>query len=121
MPRRAPDGQGVTEHRITLGNWERNLIADTKEDIEKTVILAGLTAVAMPVGVAIGGGLLGYGIYRGLDSFSFGAAKKLSDWWQRQKDSFDLPQGHTQKSLLSTTIYFFTGGYFGAPNPPEND
>jgi len=86
MPRRAPDGQGVTEHRITLGNWERNLIVETKEDIEKTVKYAGLTAVAMPVGVAIGGGLLGYGIYRGLDGFSFGVAAKVGDWWQGMKD-----------------------------------
>jgi len=84
MPRRAPDGQGVTEHRITLGNWERQLIAETKEDIEKTVKYAGLTAIALPVGVALGGGLLGYGLYRGLSDFSFGS-DKISDWWKGVK------------------------------------
>jgi len=85
MPRRAPDGQGVTEHRITLGNWERNLIAETKSDIEKTVFVAGLTAVAMPVSIVIGGGLLGYGLYRGLSDFSFGS-DKIGDWWKGIKD-----------------------------------
>jgi len=66
MPRRAPDGQGVTEHRITLGNWERNLIAETKEDIETAAKFAGLSVVAMPIGAVIGGGLLGYGAYAGM-------------------------------------------------------
>jgi len=92
MPRRAPDGQGVTEHRITLGNWERNLIAETKSDIEKTVLVTAWTAIAMPVGIVIGGGLLGYGLYRGLSDFSFGS-DKIGDWWKDLKDRAPTKEG----------------------------
>ena len=81
MPRRAPDGKGVTEHRITLGSWERNLISETKADVEKTVKVATITAVAVPLATIGGFGLLGYGIYRagvyvgkGLENF------QLMDW-----------------------------------------
>ena len=81
MPRRAPDGKGVTEHRITLGSWERNLISDTKADVEKTVKVATITAVAVPLATIGGFGLLGFGIYKagimigkGLNEF------QLMDW-----------------------------------------
>jgi hypothetical protein len=50
---------------MTLGNFERNIITETKQDIENVAKVATLTAVALPVGVAIGGGLLGYGMFRG--------------------------------------------------------
>jgi hypothetical protein len=76
MPRRAPDGKGVTEHRITFGNYERAFVTEVKEDIEAGIKIAAVSAVAVPVAVGasavIGLGLLGYGIYRGLDAFSFG-------------------------------------------------
>tara|TARA_R110002126_G_scaffold29882_1_gene98286 strand:- start:44 stop:352 length:309 start_codon:yes stop_codon:yes gene_type:complete len=81
MPRRAPDGKGVTEHRITLGTWERTLISETKADVEKTVKVATITAVAVPLATIGGFGLLGFGIYRagifigkGLENF------QLMDW-----------------------------------------
>jgi len=102
MPRRAPDGQGVTEHRITLGNWERNLIAETKSDIEKTVFVAGLTAIAMPVSIAIGGGLLGYGLYRGLSDFSFGS-EKISDWFKNKEQKLREDEGSWLGALLRLT------------------
>ena len=70
MPRRAPDGKGVTEHRITFGNYERQFVTDIKNDLEKGVKIATITAVAVPVSAVAGLGLLGYGIYRGLDGFS---------------------------------------------------
>ena len=77
MPRRAPDGQGVTEHRITFGNYERSFVTEIKNDIEKGVKVATVSAIAIPLVVgasAVAGlGLLGYGIYRGLDSFGFGS------------------------------------------------
>ena len=71
MPRRAPDE--VTEHRITFGNYERALITEVKEDLEKSFKVATIAAVAVPFSTVTGLGLLGYGIYRGLDGFSFGA------------------------------------------------
>ena len=81
MPRRAPDGKGVTEHRITFGNYEREFVTEVKNDIEKTVKVATLTAVAVPLATIGGFGLLGFGIYKagimigkGLNEFS------LMDW-----------------------------------------
>ena len=32
MPRKAPDGKGVTEHRITLGDFERREFKQASED-----------------------------------------------------------------------------------------
>jgi hypothetical protein len=81
MPRRAPDGKGVTEHRITFGNYEREFVTEVKNEIEKGVKVATLTAVAVPLATIGGFGLLGFGIYKagimigkGLNEFS------LMDW-----------------------------------------
>jgi hypothetical protein len=84
MPRRSPDGKGVTEHRITFGNYERQFVTEVKNDIEKGVKIATITAVAVPVATVAGLGLLGYGIYRGLDSFGFGLNPKK--WFSRISD-----------------------------------
>ena len=74
MPRRAPDGKGVTEHRITFGNYEREFVTEVKNDIQKGVTIAAITAAAVPVAAVAGLGLLGYGIYRGMNSWAFGDA-----------------------------------------------
>jgi hypothetical protein len=63
MPRRAPDQ--VQEMRITFGNYEREFVTEIKNDIEKTIKVATISAVALPVSVGIGGALLGYGLYKG--------------------------------------------------------
>ena len=63
MPRRAPDQ--VQEMRITFGNYERQFVTEIKNDIEKTIKVATISAVALPVSVGIGGALLGYGLYKG--------------------------------------------------------
>tara|TARA_R110000751_G_scaffold134627_1_gene237128 strand:- start:393 stop:719 length:327 start_codon:yes stop_codon:yes gene_type:complete len=82
MPRRAPDGKGVTEHRITFGNYERQFVTEVKNDVEKGVKIATISAVALPIAAVTGLGLLGYGIYRGMNSYaamdaeSFGNAIK---------------------------------------------
>jgi hypothetical protein len=79
MPRRAPDQ--VQEMRVTFGNYEREFVTEVKNDIEKTVKVATLTAVAVPLATIGGFGLLGFGIYKagimigkGLNEFS------LMDW-----------------------------------------
>ena len=76
MPRRAPDQ--VQEMRVTFGNYERQFVTDVKNDIEKGVKIASITAVAVPASIVIGAigglGLLGYGIYRGMNSYAFGDA-----------------------------------------------
>jgi hypothetical protein len=82
MPRRAPDQ--VQEMRITFGNYEREFVTEVKNDIEKGVKIATITAAAVPVATVVGLGLLGYGIYRGLDSFGFGLNPKK--WFSRVSD-----------------------------------
>jgi hypothetical protein len=72
MPRRAPDQ--VQEMRITFGNYEREFVTDVKNDIQKGVKIATITAAAVPVATVAGLGLLGYGIYRGMNSWAFGDA-----------------------------------------------
>jgi hypothetical protein len=52
MPRRAPDQ--VQEMRITFGNYEREFVTEVKNDIEKGVKIATITAVAVPAAIAIG-------------------------------------------------------------------
>ena len=75
MPRKAPNQ--VTEHRITFGNYERQFVTGIKEDVEKAAKVTAVATFAVPVitgAAAVGGlGLLGYGLYRGLDSFGFGS------------------------------------------------
>ena len=71
MPRRAPDN--VQEMRVTFGTYERQFVTEIKNDIEKSVKVAAVTTVAVPVvlgaSIVTGLGLLGYGIYRGMDAF----------------------------------------------------
>ena len=89
MPRRAPDGKGVTEHRITFGNYERQFVTEIKNDVQKTVKTATIAAAVGSAGVAIasivGFGLLGYGIYRGADAFQAQAAETLEQVKEKAK------------------------------------
>jgi hypothetical protein len=81
MPRRAPDGKGVTEHRITFGNYEREFVTDIKNDVEKTVKVAAITAAAVPLATVAGLGLLGYGIYKGATMIGKGLNEfQMLDW-----------------------------------------
>jgi hypothetical protein len=93
MPRRAPDQ--VQEMRITFGNYEREFVTEVKNDIEKGVKIAAITAAAVPLATVAGLGLLGYGIYIGGMTFNcFGdildTAFGLYHW---QKVQFVLKQG----------------------------
>jgi ABC-type proline/glycine betaine transport system permease subunit len=72
MPRLAPTE--IVEQRITFGNYERQFVTDVKNDIQKGVTIATITAAAVPVAAVAGLGLLGYGIYRGMNSWAFGDA-----------------------------------------------
>jgi len=133
MPRRAPDGKGVTEHRITLGNYERNLITETKKDIEKSVKVTLAATIAVPViagvGLAAGMGFLGYGIYRGLDGFSFGVAKKIKEEWEDFKEwvvpgkdigwddvTQDAGKDNTWMHWQQRNLWLYSGGRFGHPD-----
>ena len=63
MPRLAPTE--IIEQRITFGNYERQFVTEVKNDIEKGVKIATITAAAVPLATVAGLGLLGYGIYKG--------------------------------------------------------
>jgi hypothetical protein len=57
MPRLAPTE--IVEQRITFGNYERQFVTDVKNDIEKGVKIAAITAAAVPVATVAGLGLNG--------------------------------------------------------------
>jgi len=68
MPRKAPDT--VTEHRVTLGNYERELLKEEIDDIQMQMMLSNIAKLAEPVGIAIAGVGIGIGLYYGLPAIS---------------------------------------------------
>lgn len=64
MPRKAPDGKGVTEHRITLGDFERREFKQAAEDY-KTALWVRNAPKMMVGGAAVGlVGILGFAGYQ---------------------------------------------------------
>ena len=79
LPRRAPTE--VIEQRITFGSYERQFVTEIKEDLEKTVKVAAIVPFALPIGVAAGGLLLGYGLMKGMQAIGKGLNEfQLMDW-----------------------------------------
>lgn len=119
MPRRAPDGKGVTEHRITFGNYERQFVTDVKNDIEKGVKIATITAAAVPLATFTGLGLLGYGLYKGGQMIGKGLNEfSMMDWSigpglpnTEQREA--AVEGYSEWQKVQLSIYAFSGGYFG--------
>ena len=120
MPRRAPDGKGVTEHRITFGNYEREFVTEVKNDIEKGVKIAAITAAAVPLATVVGFGLLGYGIFKGGQLIG----KGINEFSMLEWDGGGGPgpsvaemdaatEGYTEWQKIQLSIYAFSGGYFG--------
>jgi len=94
MPRKAPDGKGVIEHRMTLGNFERSFLV---EQIEKQRENALYKAGVSQIGSVLGSGVLlwGIGAYLGYGIFT-GAVNKVSDFVNNTSSelaSFLNPQG----------------------------
>ena len=133
MPRKAP-GQ-VQEMRITFGNYERQFVTGIKEDIETAAKVTAAASIAVPVitGVAVAGGLgmLGYGIYRGLDGFSFGIANPLKDKWGDFKDWINPFEKDTWETISNPVdrvknnsfmhnrqyeLWIWSGGALGHPD-----
>lgn len=85
MPRKAPDGKGVIEHRMTLGNFERDfLVKQIELQRENALYKAGVNQI----GSILGSGVLLYGIagYLGLNLFGAGY-NKVTDWINEQSSS----------------------------------
>ena len=79
MPRLAPTE--IVEQRITFGNYERQFVTDIKNDVEKGVKIAAITAAAVPVATVVGLGLMGYGIYKGASMIGKGLNEfSAMDW-----------------------------------------
>jgi hypothetical protein len=78
MPRKAPDGKGVIEHRMTLGNFERSFLV---EQIEKNRENALYKAGVSQIGSVLGSGVLlwGIGAYLGIGIFE-SLRDKVSDF-----------------------------------------
>ena len=72
MPRKAPDGKGVIEHRITFGNYERERLNDLQQSISFSQYASPLKSNVLSVA------LVGAGAYAGL-AYAF-------EWWPFEKE-----------------------------------
>jgi hypothetical protein len=75
MPRKAPDGEGVIEHRITLGNYERTQL-DELANAKKTQLYLQPFQSVLPVALAGGAGYLGLAY--------------IMEWWPFEGPQFVL-------------------------------
>lgn len=101
MPRKAPDGQGVVEHRITLGNFERDFLTRSFEvNQENQLYKAGINQV----GQLFGGGVLlwGIGAYLGISVLS--EVKDATEKWVKK---------------TSTNLADIIGGFVGIPTTAQ--
>ena len=67
MPRKAPDGIGVTEHRVTLGNYERQQMKEAVDARQANAYLSNVPNIMLGVagvGVAAGVGIAAYALWR---------------------------------------------------------
>lgn len=63
LPRKAPDGNGVIEHRITLGNYERQQLKESVDAYQKAAILRNIGGAALPAAGLLAAIGIGYGAY----------------------------------------------------------
>jgi hypothetical protein len=101
MPRKAPDGQGVIEHRITLGNFERDFLTRSFEvSQENQLYKAGINQV----GAVFGSGVLlwGIGAYLGINI--------IQDITDKTKEWVDK---------TSTSLADIIGGFVGIPTTAQ--
>lgn len=93
IPRKAPTK--VTEHRVTLGNYERQQLEEYLDDVKFTNTMSSIGDVIAPFGQLLGYAGLGVGIAFGLNTFQ---NQVMNDWWVRftQERTYNSPTGtHT--------------------------
>jgi hypothetical protein len=88
MPRKAPDGKGVIEHRITLGNYERTQL-DELANAKKTQLYLQPFQSVLPVALAGGAGYLGLAY--------------VMEWWPFEGPSYAFGFAFADK--------YFIGGF----------
>jgi len=64
MPRAKPTQ--VIENRHTFGTFERKWVVEQEDWVKTRLNIASVGVVAVPVGIVIGLGALGYGAYAGM-------------------------------------------------------
>tara|TARA_R110000824_G_scaffold182034_1_gene362922 strand:+ start:67 stop:750 length:684 start_codon:yes stop_codon:yes gene_type:complete len=84
MPRKAPDGKGVVEHRLTLGNYERTQL-DELANAKKTQLYLQPFQSVLPVALAGGAGYLGLAY--------------MMDWWPFKGPSYVLGLAYADKAV----------------------
>jgi len=78
MPRKAPSN--VFEHRVTLGNYERQQLEDYIADQKINATLSAVGDIIQPFGQALGYGALAIGVAYGLNTFQ---DRGINDLWVR--------------------------------------
>ena len=108
MPRRAPTE--IVEQRITFGNYERQFVTEIKNDVEKGVKIAAITAAAVPLATVAGLGLLGYGVYKGGSLIGKGLNEFSAMDWKAPSIVTDIKDAWTGiKWGIDPTKNTFTG------------
>ena len=74
MPRKAPTE--VKEHRITLGNYEREQLNEVVDDLTNAAYISSVGNMLQPFGELAGYGLIGLGIAYGMSKWSLGEIKE---------------------------------------------
>jgi hypothetical protein len=70
MPRKAPDGKGVTEHRITLGNYERDQLKEIREQMSTLSLAKTAGNIIGGAGLGLGVAAIGYVVWKAYDNFT---------------------------------------------------
>ena len=81
MPRKAPDGKGVIEHRLTLGDFERKLIKKQldEDDLMKKVQAGAAISKTIAITGAVVGGTIAAATVGGLAVSAYREANQLVD------------------------------------------
>jgi len=105
MPRGKPTQ--IIENRHTFGTFERKWVVEQEEWVKTRLNIASVGVVAVPVGVVVGLGALGYGAYAGMCA--------LADTIPANPfPSFDWVASTTQKDGTENDLREDKGSWLGA-------
>jgi len=116
VPRRAPDGKGVSELRITLGDFERREIKQALDEIEKTKRIQRYGITAAAGGAVVVGGIGAYALWTmamagaGLIDRALSFPGRAFNWFTGKADSlwddvFNQPPSNTWDERYSLDFY----------------
>ena len=116
MPRKAPDN--VTEHRVTLGNYERDLLTQTIDDFETQMLIRSITNTSEAVAYAVAGVAVGVGLYYGLPKISGNLTDSNFglDFWGENYEGYRAEGRSAVDSASRTLRDFFQKSLWWVPN-----